>query len=203
MTIIRYAAALLTAWLAWAPQYANADILEDRLTALRKAADCEDKASLWRVWCIAGDFQRGTADGGLPSKVLVGYTVRLEDGANLKVALRDQVTLAAFVAGPEGKVLLVDIKPSSKSEETEVFEAISQTTIVFKDRAKVAPLPKGLRDYLRTLQGRYHARNVGQEWEWAGMSNGKLRKVGNYWVVIETPKAQNGIFATILTDAWQ
>jgi hypothetical protein len=30
-----------------------------------------------------------------------------------------------------------------------------------------------------------------------------MRKVGPTWVVIETPAKKDGIFATVLTDAWE
>ena len=44
-------------------------------------------------------------------------------------------------------------------------------------------------------------RKAGDAWEWTGASAAKMRKVGKLWVVIEMPKEQNGIFATVLTDA--
>ena len=38
-----------------------ADAKDPTLAALQTAAKCTDKASPWRPWCIAADFEKGTA----------------------------------------------------------------------------------------------------------------------------------------------
>src|SRR5450432_4084106 len=71
------------------------DLVTAQLDELRAAAKCDDKASVWRPWCIAADWSKGTA-GDLPKgKVLVGLTIELEQGKSASDALSNKVTLVA------------------------------------------------------------------------------------------------------------
>ncbi len=77
------------------------------------------------------------------------------------------------------------------------------TAAVFKAKAKTAKLPTDLAGYVKSLKGSYAPAKSGNEWTWTGATASRARKVGAVWVVIETPDKQNGVFATILTDAWE
>ena len=182
----------------------RADPLVTRqLGELRSAAKCQDRASPWRPWCIATQWATGAA-GVLPAgKVLVGMTVALEQGKPASDALSGQVTFVALAVGKDGKVKLTDVKPTNADEDKAVAEAILATSAVFKGRAATAKLPKELAGYVRTLQGSYAATKKDNAWTWTGASASQLRKVGKFWVVIEVPAAHNGVWATILTDAWE
>jgi hypothetical protein len=179
------------------------DVTTSRLAALKTAARCDDKASPWRPWCVAADFETGTAAELPKGKVLVGMTVELEEGKDAAAALSGKVSLTALAIDADGKVKVTMVKPENKQEEQAVAEAVFNTASVFKGKAATAKLPKELADYFKTLKGAYAATKSGSQWTWTGASAGKLRKVGSFWVAIEVPKANNGIFATILTDAWQ
>jgi hypothetical protein len=172
------------------------------LTKLGTAAKCTDKASPWRPWCIATDFAKGTA-AALPKKALVGMTVELEDGKDFADALSQKVTFVALAIDKDGKVKLTDVKPESPEETKSVGEAVFNAAAVFKGKATTAKLPAELSGYVKTLKGAYATKKEGGSWMWKGKSTSQLRKVGNFWVIIERPDAGNGIWATILTDAWE
>jgi len=183
------------------PTLALADVTSDELSALGTAAKCSDKASVFRPWCIATGFDKGTAD--LPKgKVLVGLTVALEKGKE-EAALTDKVTFVALAVDADGKVKLTDVKPTSADEQKTVGEAVANLALLFKDKAKTAKLPKDLADYVKTLKGSYATTKTDKEVTWTGAAPSRMRKVGAYWVIVETPKDGKGIFATILTDAWE
>ena len=174
------------------------------LAKLSKAASCENKTSPWRPWCIATDWAKGTAAALPTNKVLVGMTIELEDGKDISDALTHKVTFTALAIDKAGKVKLTMIKPSNAAEEKDTLEAVFNTSAVFKGTSRPAKLPKGLVDYLKTLQAAYKPTKGTSEWTWEGVSSTRARKVGEFWVVIETPKqGATGVFATILTDAWE
>ncbi|MDQ3369521.1 MAG: hypothetical protein M3680_29180 [Myxococcota bacterium] len=180
-----------------------ADPVAVALGELRTAAKCEDKASVWRPWCTAAAYETGTA-GALPrGKVLVGMTIELEQGKSAADALTTKVTFVALAISKDGKVKLTDVKPTSDAERRSVAEAVAATTLVFKGTAKAAKLPADLAAHFATLRGTYPAKRSGKAWAWTGASASQLRKVGAFWVAIEIPKANNGVFATVLTDAWE
>ncbi|MBK9031014.1 MAG: hypothetical protein IPL61_06710 [Myxococcales bacterium] len=69
---------------------------------------------------------------------------------------------------------------------------------------RIAALPKDLVAYLRTLKGEHAVSKTGPAWTWTGPGTAELRKVGKFWVVIETPsEGADGRFITILTDRWK
>ncbi len=179
------------------------DPLVGALANLATAAECDNKASLWRPWCIAATGWRDGTAADLPvGNVLVGITLEIQDGKDLKQALSDSVSLTAFAIGKDGTVKVTTVKPTSDAESKSVGEAVFNLAAVFKDKAKVAKLPKDLASYVAGLKGAYAATKGTTEWTWKGASSGRARKVGPWWVVIESPDAQNGYFVTILTDAW-
>ncbi len=186
------------------PLAARADdkVITDELASLKAAAKCEDAASPWRPWCIATQFATGAA-GELPKgKILVGLTVELEKGKEVQ-ALTDRVSFVALVVGSDGKVKLASVTPSNPEEQKMMAAAVMGVAVVFKGKATSAKIPADLARYLKSLKGEYAPTKAGAEWTWAGASASHLRKVGASWVVIEVPKAGNGVFATILTDAWE
>lgn len=174
------------------------------LAKLAVAAKCSDNTSPWRLWCIASDWSKGSA-AALPSgKVLVGVTVELEDGKDVAAALKDKVSFTAFAIDKDNKVKVTTVTPSNDAEKKSMFEAGAAASLVFKGKAKTAKLPKDLAGYVKTLKGEHKVTNTRGAWTWSGASNGRARKVGDFWVVLETPKSgKAGIFATILTEKWE
>jgi hypothetical protein len=179
------------------------DPLSAALANLATVARCDDAASPWRPWCIAATGWADGAAGDLPvGKVLVGMTIELEDGKDLDQALRDSVSLTAFAVAKDGKVKVTNVKPTNETEVQSAAAAIFDLVAVFKDKQKLAKLPKDVATYLGGRKGTYPTTKGTNEWTWKGASAGRARKVGRWWVVVETPEAQNGFFVTILTDAW-
>lgn len=179
------------------------DIATTQLAALKTAAKCADKASVWRTWCSPADFFTGAA-GDLPKgKVLVGLTIELEVGKDAVTALRDNVSFTALAIDADGKAKLTMVKPTNKEEEKATMEAVMATSALFKGKAKTAKVPKDLASYAKTLKGKYATKKVGSDWTWKGASATRLRKVGDFWVVIEVPDKNNGVWATVLTDKWE
>ncbi len=130
-------------------------------------------------------------------------TVALEAGKDTMAALSNKVTFVALAIDKDGKVKLTDVRPTSDGERAAVGEAVGAAATVFKAKAKLAKLPKDLSTYAKTLTGAYPTTKSGEAWTWQGKTVSMLRKVGAFWVVIEIPADHNGIFATILTDAWE
>lgn len=185
------------------PSAAQQAVIDHELAELGQAAHCKDPRSPWRVWCSAAAWATGSA-GALPrGKALVGVTVRLERGKSASTALRGTVTFAALAIGTGGNVRLTDVTPSNPDEARAIAEAIASVALVFKGKAKQAALPAALAGYIQGLSGKYKVTRDRTMWSWAGADASWLREVGNVWVVIEVPPAGNGIFATVLTDAWK
>jgi len=178
------------------------------LRQLRSAAKCDAPASPWRPWCFAADvFDKGTFADLPKPRVMMGITVELAYGGDVAKALRDKVTLAVFAIDDEGKVKLISLRPDNDAEKRQMTEAIVNLTMVFKDKAKTAKLPDELATYVKRMRGTFTPTKTASSWSWRGASEGGsdavMRKVGPHWVVIETPAKQDGIFATVLTDAWE
>ena len=178
------------------------DPLTAALTKLGDAAKCSDAASLFRPWCIAVDFPKGTVPA-LPRKALVGMTVELEDGKDFHDALINRVTFVAIAVDKDGKVKLTDVKPTSADETKAMMEAVGAAALVFKGKAETAKLPKELSDYVKTLKGAYKTKKENGSITWKGANSSQLRKVGKFYVVIEKADKGNGIWASILTDTWE
>lgn len=202
VTVVAAVTAVTGMSLAHAEVTAKVDPLAATLTRLGEAANCTDKASPQRPWCIAAGFGKGAA-GTLPKKALVGMTVELEDGKDVVDALTNSVTFVALAIDKDGKVKLTDIKPSGPEDARSVGEAVAAAAMVFKDKAKTAKLPKELSDFVKTLKGAYATKKASNAWTWTGKSASRLRKVGKFYVIIEQPESGNGLWATILTDAWE
>ena len=174
------------------------------LGRLRAAAKCDDKASPWRPWCIAADYDAGKV-AELPAKNLVGLTVELEDGRDSAAALRDRVSLVALAVAHDGgrvKVKLTDITPSNDDERPAIAEAVAAVALVLKGKAKTAELRRDLGAYIGGLPASYDAAKGELEWAWTGKNPSTARKVGDFWVVIEIEQHGKGIWATVLTDRW-
>jgi hypothetical protein len=178
---------------------AKDDVTASALARLHDGARCDDKASLWRPWCIATDWDKGAAD--LPKQTLVGVTIALENDKDVSKALRDNVTFVSFSCDGT-KAKLTDIKPTEKGEEEMIAEAVGAVAVVFKGKAKTAELSKDLAGYIKTLKPTYPVEKAQGDWTWRGASTSRIRKVGAFWVIIEVPDKANGVWATILTDQW-
>ena len=87
-----------------------------------------------------------------------------------------------------------------------IAEAVAGVAVVFKGKSKTAKLPKDLATYVKSLGSKSgHVATKGdQGWTFTGEAAAELRKVGKFWVVIETPSSgPDGRFITILTEAWK
>jgi hypothetical protein len=185
------------------PASADTDVVTKQLTALSDAARCKDAASPFRPWCIVADFATGKAADLPKGKKLVGITIELAADADVKQALTDKVSPSVLVIDDAGMAKLSRIKGSNASENTMLGEAVASLATVFKHKAATAKLPADLTSYVKTLKAKYPTKKTAAEWTWTGESTARLRKVGDFWVAIEIPSDNKGIFASVFTDAWQ
>jgi hypothetical protein len=185
------------------PSAADTDLVTKQLAALGDAASCKDAASPFRPWCIAADFANGKLADLPKGKTLVGITVELEVGKDAKAALTDKVIPAALVIDDKGMVKITDITPSNDGEKTMLGEAVFNLSTVFKHKARTAKLPKDLASYVKTMKAKYKPSKSPTEWTWTGESAARLRRVGDFWVSVETPTEKNGIWVSVFTDKWE
>jgi hypothetical protein len=181
---------------------------------LAVAAKCDDPKSLQRPWCIAATGWAGGTAAKLPvGKVLLGFTVERKASATGAWDLNGDpsIHLVALAVRRDGAALelrLTAITPSNDEEKTMMAEAIIGLAGVFK-KGGAAKVPKDLATYARSLgkKSGFFATKGTKGWTWSGgndMPTGELRKVGKYWVAIETPTTgEDGRFITILTDKWK
>lgn len=201
---MKFAGCVLATMIAFRGVASADDALATKqLTALRDAANCADKASPFRPWCIAADFDKGTAADLPKGKTLVGIAVELETGKDAHDALINKVSPAVLVVDKDGQVVITDITPSNDGEKQSLGEAVFNLAAVLKDKSASAKLPKDLADYIKGMKAKYKPTKTAGEWSWKGASAARLRKVGKYWVSVETPAKGNGIWAAVYTDAWQ
>lgn len=179
------------------------DLATKQLAALAAAANCKDASSPFRPWCIAADFATGKPVELPKGKTLVGITIELETGKDAKAALTDKVMPVALVVDDQGLVKITDITPSNDGEKQMLGEAVFNLAAVFKGKATTAKLPKDLASYIKSMTGKYKPTKSATEWTWQGESAARLRKVGNFWVSVETPAKKNGIWASVFTEAWE
>ena len=178
----------------------DVDKTEASLGKLRVAAKCDDKASVWRIWCSAAEYSRGKP-GKLPKKTLVGLSIMLTFDGDSTKALSESVSLAAFAVDKSGQVKLTGIRPSSDDEKILMAEAVANLALYFKGKSPKAKLPKDLVGYLGSLKPAYPTVKGKTQWTWDGATPSSLRKVDKVWVVLEHPP--EGIIATILTENWE
>ncbi len=184
------------------------DVATERLGAPARPwqGRCDDATSPWRPWCVAAAYDTGTAAALPAGKVLVGLTIELETGKDVATALSDKVSFTAWAVGTDGKVKLTTVKPTSDDESKAVGEAVFATAAVFKAKAKTAKLPTDLAGYVKSLKGAAtRTREVRAASGRSGPAPPPRRAQGPARSArsIETPDKQNGVFATILTDAWE
>ena len=188
---------------------AHADDATDRvarlLGKLHAGANCDDKASPLRPWCIAADGWAKGKSAALPkASVLVGITVTLTEGDVVETELREKVTLSALAFKTDGAhtyVKLASITPSNDDENLQVMKAVGGVSMVLKGKAKKAALPKDLADYVASLPAAasHELTKTSTGWSWTGdQVAAELRQVGDAWVVIEP--SGNGMYVTVLTD---
>jgi len=187
------------------------DPTRDVLGALDQAAHCVDDKSPLRVWCIAANGWSSGTPAALPvGKVLVGITLARKVAATGAWDLLSDPTikvaaLAVTKVGKVVKVKLTDVEPTSDAEHLMAAQALAAVTITFKG-GKPAVLPKDLKQYLKTLgkRGEHPVAKGAEGWTWTGPGTAELRKVGKFWVVIETTsQGDDGRFITILTERWR
>lgn len=205
------AAALALAVSPAAAKRKNPDPTMRALADLHVAAGCDDKASPQRVWCIAADGWATGTPAKLPmGKVLVGLTIQRAATATGAWDLAADptigvVALAVRHDGPANELKLYAITPSTDAEKLAMAQTVGNLAAVMKGKGKSVKVTKDLASYLKSLgkKSGYFATKGATGWTWTGDAAGELRKVGAYWVVIETPKSGDGRFISILTEKWK
>jgi hypothetical protein len=178
---------------------------EALLAQLHTAAGCPSETAPQRVWCVAADgFATGTR-GTLPTTAqpLLGVTVEVEPGRSASDMWATISLSDLAIRGTEGHWTgkITTVRPSDPSEEKAVASAVMGIAAVLKGKAASAPIEKGLFGYLASLPASYPLTEAPNGWTLPGASTAELRRVGDYWVAIESPTAgRPGIFVSIFTD---
>ena len=193
------------------PPDPTANLLDELSTAAR----CTEKASPFRPWCIAADgWATGTAAKLPVGKVLVGITIRRTLAATAPWDLSTDATIgfAALVVrrdGPALELRVTDINPTKDDEKPQIASALANVSTVLKGKGSTVKVPPPLAAYLKSLSKKsgHFATKGAAGWTWnAGkdMPLGELRKVGKYWVAIETPTTgADGRFISVFTEKWK
>lgn len=179
---------------------------QDILGALSKELGCKGKSTAGlRVWCLGPRaFESGKRPAARASRALIGVTVELRRGQNIRQALLGKVhlsTLALRKVGGRFFGKITGITPSNAAEKKSLAKAVFNVAAVLKGRAPRATLDKGLYGYVQSLPKRATYPVVVQrgEWQIAGASSARIRQLGAIWVSVEVPKARNGIFLSLFT----
>lgn len=205
------AAALALAVSPAAAKRRNPDPTMRVLADLHVAAGCDEKASPHRLWCLAADGWATGTPAKLPmGKVLIGVTISRAASATgaWDLAADPSIGLSALAVRHDGaanELKLYAITPSNDAEKLANAQTLANVAAALKGKGKTVKVPKDLATYLKSLGAKsgYFATKGATGWTWPGDSAGELRKVGKYWVVVETPKTGDARFITILTEKWK
>jgi hypothetical protein len=180
------------------------------LAELHAAASCPSTDGAYRVWCIPADgWAKGTpaaiSDG---TRGLLGLTIALSKKGAAKDEMVSDVSLSVLaIKADKGKVLakITSIKPTSDDETKMVAEAVAELAVLYKGKSDKAQVSKDLADYVGQLAAAasYPVTKGKTGWTFSGESDAaELRQVGDYWIAVETPPADDGIFVSIFTDKY-
>lgn len=185
----------------------TADPTTSLLRELGAAARCRSQRSPHRVWCIPADGYAGGTAAPIPAgeHSLLGLTIELESGRPVARALTERVSLASLALRSDGARVagrIQSITPSNPGEARELGEAVAAIALVFKGLSPRATVSPGLVSYLGSLPARasYPVTAGARGWTIEGASTAELRRVGDHWVAIETPRSGRGIFVSVFTD---
>ena len=182
------------------------------LADLHTAAACDQPRSPLRHWCLAADGWATGTPAALPTgKVLIGVTLTREVASVAPLDVRDEaisrfVTLTLRRNGADVEAKLAGIDPGDDSDRRMLRDATTKLLAVLQGKSKVARLPRDLDAFTKSGADREgHAVTKGPRgWTWTAGSATELRKVGKYWVAIETSiSGRDTRFITILTEKWK
>jgi len=179
---------------------------------LHTAARCADRRSPRRHWCIAADGWATGTPADLPvGKVLIGVTLTREVATATPIDFAGEdayrfATLSLRRVGDTVEAKLAGIDPGDDDDKRMLKDATTKLAAVLQGRSKVARLPRALAEFTKSGADRPgHVITKGARgWTWTAGSATELRKVGKYWVVIETSiSGRDTRFITVLTDKWK
>jgi hypothetical protein len=167
------------------------------LARLGRAVDCDHKPS---AWCVAVRGWAGGTAPAIPDGVLAGVTIGVERDKPDAAIAGAVVTFSAFAAR-DGKVFVTDIPPVDAAEQRALDAAAAAVADVLAGRSPRAELPASLVALMKTVPAKYPVARAGGEWRYAGEADGRIRRVGDAWVVIEVPRVgPEGAIVSIYTD---
>jgi hypothetical protein len=193
------------------PRMPQDQLVATMLARLGEAAACGGGSGKKRVWCVASDgWGRGTA-AALPAGALLGVSVALRADVPVADLLAGEASLSALAIRSEGGAafgLVTDIPAKNAAGQRLVASAMAEVAKAVRGEAARARVGRDIAGYARTLppSAPYPLARSESEWRMSGkVSEARLRKVGDAWVVVEIPKATDGpegIFVSIYTDRW-
>ncbi len=171
---------------------AAADATGDAVAKLLQGADCSNRKSAHKDWCMVADWAKGKA-AAVKLGLMVGLSVAIESDTDVGTALTDDVTVVALRIdkdGPQLSASLRDVEGATgvTTRHVDALEADIRARLVSKIHK--IKLGKEVKAFTDTLAGKgTRALMKGKDaWTWTtGHSTAELRFVGKYWVIVETP----------------
>jgi hypothetical protein len=151
--------------------------------------------SAGRIWCLVAKGWSKAKHTPLPTgtRAWLGTTLRVSKHTNLKTALQHQVSLSAIgFRGSRHRFFakMERIQPRSSKEIIEIGKVVAALTGFFEGKRKTVGLTGTMGNRIRLLasQARNPVRRMATGWQLRSRHGTELRKIGPYWVSIETVK---------------
>lgn len=172
-----------------------------------KAVGCPSKTTPHRVWCIAADgWKSGTAApllGTGPTRTYCGLVLVVAEDRPVDFNTTRLAALVVRGEGPKRFGKIISITPDNPKESKMMAEAVFNLAKVFKGFWSTAPIPLPLMSFLAGMAAKanFPMTKGSKGWKVAGKLPGEVRKVGPFWVSVETDtKGRKGIFLGVFTD---
>jgi hypothetical protein len=183
---------------------AAADATSDALAKLRAGADCGNKKTAHKAWCLI-DWAK-SKPGAVKPGLMIGLSIAIEADTDVASALTDDVTVVVLQIDKDGPQLSANLKDVEGAPGVNA-KAVDATAAAILDRlvskTHKVKLGKEVKAFADSLKGRgTRALTKGAAaWTWTtGHSAAELRLAGKYWVVVETPaEGSAGRVITLLT----
>jgi hypothetical protein len=180
------------------------------LAKLGQGAGCPQGGELSH-WCIAADGWAGGAAGEIPAgeHLYYGFTVAIVADEPVEQALNEEVTLAAMGLKNDGGKrfgIVTDVLPQSQDQQLAIGRSAGEVARVLHGEAERAHIDPLVHEDFKVLPqyAKYPLTDEHLGWRIGNAARGELRRIGEYWVVLESPtEGPPGIFVSIFTDEFE
>ena len=181
--------------------------INEHLARLKLGAECTDPASTYKVWCPAADgFAKGTA-ASIPSgeTAMVGLTTFINSKGDPKADISRFSTVSTLAfnnpGSPRGEV--ASINTSNPADKAQIDLVFTDVVGVLKGSKSQVMMDQKLANYVasRPAADTYVMKETTRGWQMLGGSHAFVRKVGDMWVVVETPRSHDGMYVSMFRKA--